>query len=588
MANIHDKPPASAAPDIDPAQVESIDRMFRGLRGVVLFMPALPLVVLAAMWGDVPASWLLAWLVVTMSIPLIRYSIVQRYLARRVNGEAVLHWARMIAVTAAVDGFAWGGAVLMFWVPHSAPQQMVLLTMIVGIAAGSIFITSYFPLTQYAYSIPAIGLTILTLFLEGSTASLGLAGGMAVYLVIQYQLVRGAHRANMDAIQLRFENLDLIEQLREQTRAAEQSNIAKSRFLAAASHDLRQPLHALGLYAATLDERVTDPQNRALVENINRSIAALEDLFNALLDISRLDAGIVEPHIEPLRIAGVLERLSNDYAPQAAAKQLAWSCDADDVAVLTDAALVETVLRNLIGNAIRYTEQGGVAVRCAASDKDARITITDTGIGIPPEHHKDAFTEFFQLHNPERDRTKGLGLGLAIVRRVTALLGHNLEFDSKPGRGTIFAITLPRAPADAPVRDNNAEAAMELAATPMRILVIDDEMLVRDAMTTLLTGWGYTVMAAGSAEEAIGVAAERPDVIIADYRLRDGKTGAEAIQQFHTRWDKDIPALIVTGDTAPERLRDAQATGFTLLHKPVVPAKLRAFLRSSVKRHPNR
>jgi CheY-like chemotaxis protein len=212
------------------------------------------------------------------------------------------------------------------------------------------------------------------------------------------------------------------------------------------------------------------------------------------------------------------------------------------------------------------------------------IEVADTGSGILPEHQQDVFREFFQLHNPERDRNKGLGLGLSIVHRLTQLLGHPLELQSQPGKGTVFRLRLPRGDSQAVVADET-DLNKAIEDTPHAlVLVIDDEAAVRESMKLLLEGWGYTVVVAASGDEALHLLDCAPAAIIADYRLRDEETGDNAIRQIQTEWGNDIAALIVTGDTDPERLRMAQQSGFAFLHKPVPPGKLRAFLRTGINR----
>jgi two-component system, sensor histidine kinase len=367
--------------------------------------------------------------------------------------------------------------------------------------------------------------------------------------------------------------------LQDEKNRAEQANIAKSRFLAAASHDLRQPLHALGLFVAALNERVRNAEARLLVRNINRSVEALEGLFNALLDISKLDAGVVQPVIRHVSLDALLLRLGTEYLPQARAKGLLFEYRRSGLVVQTDSLLLETILRNLISNAIRYTETGSVFIICEGHNETATLAVVDTGPGIAPEHQTEIFREFYQLHNPERDRTKGLGLGLAIVDRLAKLLNHPLELRSVPGRGSTFRLSLPVGEAGAIQIDEPVSENLGRHAVPLNVLLIDDEATVCEAMAILLDGWSYGVTTAGSLEEALALLRNPPDVIIADYRLREERTGAEAIRALQQHFRRDIPALIVTGDTDPERIAQAKQSGFAFLHKPVSPAKLRAFLR---------
>ncbi len=476
-------------------------------------------------------------------------------------------------------GLVWGSIGVLFFVPDSPFLQMLLFVYIAGLVAGSAAVLSYWLPAFYANAVPAILISSVYVASKGTPEYIGIALFGLLYFVVINLVARNQHRLAYEAISLRFDNVELIEQLREQKDVAEQANIAKSKFLAAASHDLRQPLHALGLFVAALSEPGARSESPAIVRNINRSVAALEGLFNALLDISKLDAGIVKPEVRDVLLAPLLDRLSAEYESQARQKDIAWRYGSPEAVARTDIVLLETVLRNLIGNAIRYTSGGQVWLQCTTIGGLVSIEVGDTGIGIPHAQHREVFREFFQLGNPERDRTKGLGLGLAIVARLTALLGHTLTMRSEPGVGSVFCLTL--AVGDAAVA-GAAEVASEASISedsPLRVLVIEDERHVQEAMQVLLQSWGHEVVTVVSGDEALTISPPIPDVIIADYRLREDRTGIEAIRRVNDHWGQAITSLIVTGDTSPDRLRQAQDSGFAFLHKPVAPGKLRAFLR---------
>jgi signal transduction histidine kinase len=557
----------------------AIDSLYRSLPGIVPNLALMPIVLGVVMWNRVDRLVLLGWIVASFVVIAVRYALYRAYDKRRPPPQDALRWARRFTVTSMLSGIAWGVAGVLFFVPDSVGLQLFLYLCVIGLAAGSIIVTCYWLPAYYAYAVPSVTMCAVRLAYEGTTEYQGLALLVLMFLAIISVVARNQKRTAFEAIALRFENIDLIEQLREQKNIAEQANVAKSRFLAAASHDLRQPLHALGLFVAALNEPSARDERGGLVLSINRSLHALEGLFNALLDISKLDAGVVKPEVRDVLLTPLLDRLSMEYEPQAHAKGLRWGYNKTHAAVRTDIALLETVLRNLIGNAIRYTRQGEIRLTCAIRDGHARVEIADTGIGIPPERQQEVFREFVQLHNPERDRAKGLGLGLAIVDRLTKLLAHPLELRSGP-EGSVFVLELPVG--DMHLAEATVEAATDTSryeTAPLRVLVIEDEVDARQALVTLLEQWGHEVVAVTSQDEAAAVPGPAPDTIIADYRLREESTGSEAIRRVQEVRGVAIPALIITGDTAPERLRQAQQSGFALLHKPVSPGKLRAFLR---------
>ena len=405
----------------------------------------------------------------------------------------------------------------------------------------------------------------------------------AIYVAALLYFGSNINRAVTLSLRLRFENIDLVAQLKKRNSEADQVNIDKSKFLAAASHDLRQPLHALMLFTSVLDESIRYPKIRRVVDQIKASVGALQNLFNALLDISRLDAGVMKVVTSDFNLQPLLKKLANDFIPQAKAKGLALYCPDCPYAVHTDLHLLEQILRNYMSNAVRYTDDGEVRITCDAREGKITLSVNDTGLGIHEEEQDVIFEEFHQLHNPERDRSKGLGLGLAIVQRSANLLGHGIGVVSQPGIGSTFSITVDQADR---VEQINAVApehkdAISPSKSPL-VVVIDDEASVREGMHELLELWNYTVITAADKDEAIAQLQQQdraPDGIIADYRLRENHTGVEAIHALRAEYNAVIPALIVTGDIAPERLREVNDSGLQMLHKPVVPGKLRAFLR---------
>jgi signal transduction histidine kinase len=372
---------------------------------------------------------------------------------------------------------------------------------------------------------------------------------------------------------------DELGQLYQQLEAA---NLAKSRFLAAASHDLRQPLHALNLFVAQLRTE-TDPAERARVgAQIDASVSAMNDLFNALLDISKLDAGVLSPDVTDFAVADLLTHIETTFAQAARDKGLRLRFARSSAWVRSDFILLERILLNLVSNAVRYTDRGGIVVGCRRRGERVALEVWDSGIGIPEDQKENIFGEFYRLPAAERDRRGGLGLGLAIVDRLCRLLDHRLELTSTLGKGSRFAISLPAIAArQESVELEAAPKAMADPANGKLIVVIDDDALVLDGMRGLLRTWGCGVVTAETDDDALASLAgddRRPDLIISDYHLRNGDTGVEAIHRLRSAFGAAIPAFLITGDIAAERLHEARASGFHLLHKPVGPMALRAML----------
>lgn len=570
----------------DEVRAQAIDHLYRNLwrvAGTVL----MPLVVTGVMWEHVERATLIAWCVVMLLVSAINQLLAIGYFRRSRSISDTLRWGRLFSIAMFANGLTWGAASMLFFVPGSTALQVVLLVSIMGLCAGSISLLSYWLESYYAYIVPPLLLSALRLSLEGGVEYRSLAGLVLVSLAVLLLVGRSVGQSVMSAIRLGFENLDLVKQLHAEKEIAVNATRDKTLFLASASHDLRQPLHAMSLFADALEGRLQNPEDRMVLARLHESLNAMRKLFNALLDISRLDAGIVEPQIKNYRLAQLLERLHVDYARQAQERSLEWRYLSTQAVVRTDPVLLENMLRNIIGNAIRYTPQGYVAIACREVDDELRIEIEDSGVGIPVEKHTEIFREYRQLGNPERDGTKGLGLGLAIVERLARLLDHRIELRSAPGLGSCFSVILPLGSAAdiAPEFDGLSGGGImaEYDLVGMLILVIDDQAAVLEGMRVMLGRWGCEVMLADTDEAAVAVitqAQRKPELIIADYRLRGDCTGSQAIDRVRRELGESIPALIVTGDTGPDRLREAQASGHMLMNKPVPPARLRAFLRT--------
>lgn len=457
--------------------------------------------------------------------------------------------------------------------------QLIALLVIFACASGAVaafaaYLPAFFCFFA-AISIPPI----IWLFAQGDVVHTTLGVLCMVWFAAVAEQARRSSHAFAESVRLRFQNLDLVENLRREKAAAEQANAAKSRFLAAASHDLRQPVHALSLFVAAMRPRTMDDEARGLLDHIDGSVRAMGGLFGGLLDISRLDAGVVEVTRGPIAVQPLLERVCRDYEVQAKAKGLQLTLRSCSATVLSDLVLLERIVRNIIANAVAYTDRGRVVVGCRRG-RQLSIQIWDTGRGIPPHEQEHVFQEFYQLGNPERDRTKGVGLGLAIVRRLTSLLGHPLTVRSAQGKGTVFTIDVPYADEDAISTSATGELPSPFLARGVGlILVIDDEVAIQVAMKSLLESWGYEAITAGSCGEMLEqIATHRaaPRLIISDYRLRDNESGIAAIERLRSEYNDEIPGMLITGDTAPDRLKEAQESGFLLLHKPVPNSRLRA------------
>ncbi|TWA85919.1 PAS domain S-box-containing protein [Azospirillum brasilense] len=368
---------------------------------------------------------------------------------------------------------------------------------------------------------------------------------------------------------------------------ADEANRAKSKFLAAASHDLRQPMQSMFLFTGILHRFISDEQGQRSLEMLERGLDTLKGLLDSLLDVSRLDAGAVDPRVEPFALNSLLDEIAASYAPILESKKLAFRIVQDRAAtVRSDRVLLGRMVRNLLENAVKYTERGAVQIAVRTLDDTAqgalaRIEVSDTGIGIPPDQLTRIFAEFHQINNPERDRARGLGLGLAIVQRLSAILDHPVEVKSQPGRGSVFAITVPVAAVEAPLPPPPTTSLFTGGRDAPRALLVDDDAIVLLGLRDMFREWGYEVLIAGSADEAVAkVEADgrTPDVMLVDYRLREGRVGTEAVVRVRAMAGWDVPAMILTGEAGPECETDAAAHGLEVVRKPVTPRQLRRVL----------
>jgi len=469
--------------------------------------------------------------------------------------------------------------------------MIMSVTLIFEVVGGMLTWISYLP-AVIAISLPASLPMMILIFMQGGrifiAASLILALLAIAAIIFSMKLTEMVNyglRLNFENAELRQESEGKSLLLEKALAEAEQANAAKTRFLAAASHDLRQPIHALGLFFAELSDRVYSPDTAPVIGQVEDSIAAINSMLNALLDVSKLDAGIVKPSVGPVALSELFSRLQAEFQPIASENRNALHVRPTSAIVETDPAMLERMLRNLIGNALRYTENGRVVVAARPRGQGVVCQVLDTGSGIPEDQLDEIFVEFHQLQNPARDRRQGLGLGLAIVKRLGKLLRHEVKVVSRVGHGSCFSIALPLA------HNTAINAAIPAAEQPFlpndaltgrQVLVLDDDIAVLEGMRGLLTRWGCrvaTALSPNEGEDKLAGITQKLELLIIDYRLPDHVSGIEVARHLQGRLGYPFAVLVITGDTGPERLREADASGYPLLHKPVQPARLRSTLQ---------
>lgn len=563
-----------------------------------MIVPAMFIVPLLmwVMWDVVSHQVLLWWMVLAFSAQLFELWQWWRHRAAANDIHQCRQWDRRFRFNTALGASVWGLAWLLMYVPGDLAHQILIICVAMGFASGGVTVNPVHRPSLFLYLIFLLVPLVIRLALENDKQHWFLALMLVVFIAFMLNAAMRLMFTFELSLRQRFEKEGLLRELRrreediaEALEKAEAASRAKSKFLATASHDLRQPLQALRLFTEALQETAKDKESLRLSGQIGKSVDALVDMFDDLLDVSRLDAGIVEPRWQHFNLGPMLDRLYGDFAPIAQAKGLLYdmpntgeNCSPQRCAsvVYSDPFLLERMLRNLISNAIRYTDSGNVVVRCICTGGRVEIEVTDSGIGIKPESVPHIFDEYYQVDNPHRDRRKGLGLGLTIVRRIDQLLGSELKVNSEPGAGSTFAFSIPQGDVTQLVQPFDISHS-EYDLNDRVVALVEDDPDIRESTDALMRQWGCKVFASESADEVmrdLDVAGQRPDVLVCDYRLPQGMTAINVIQRMRERWGADLPAVVLTGDTASETLHEIHGSGAMLLHKPIAPVRLRAMV----------
>jgi two-component system, sensor histidine kinase len=559
-----------------------------------------------AFWPLDTRSRLSTWLALALALFAVRALHYARFrLRRHADAATLLAWRQSWRALVLLQGSMWPLAVWWFWGLGENFHQIALVLIAYSYTLGSVQLLS----TQPTLFIGFISVVLLPIVARvASDTSQPWHWQLALLLVLMFAITLVMGRTYRDALShailLKHRTDHLAAQLKvekaaadEARRVAEAASRAKTQFFAAASHDLRQPLHAMGLFAEALRQRAPNDEVASLVNSINQSVDALEGLFGELLDLTRIDSGGVEAQPAPVRLSELFARLRLHFEPTAFEKGLALSFHGGHRIAHTDGLIVERILRNLVSNAIRYTDDGGILVACRPrGEAKLLLQVWDSGIGIAPAALPHVFDEFYQVQGSrplEPHQKKGLGLGLAIVKRLSALLDAPIDVRSRVGHGTVFSFEVPagREPRRIETPPPAAAAAsLGLSLDGKRVVVIEDEPAVREGLAVLLKAWGATVLAYDSLpalRQALdaGELGDVPDLALVDYRLPEGTTGIQALDELRAHWPgTPLPAVIITGSSLGGHEAEAAAHDFHLLIKPVLPNKLRSMIAFKLRR----
>jgi signal transduction histidine kinase/CheY-like chemotaxis protein len=543
--------------------------------------------------GEASTERILIWIAATLLVAIARGILSWRFARCPNEQKSDVRWMRRFQVSAFAGGFGWGlGGALMF-IPDSPQHQMLLLMLLLGMVTAGVY--------SYAIHLPTF-LWYMAPIVIG--ALIGQVSGMdpkwrsytifstLLYAAASIMFARLLSRSLTNAIALKHQNAALVTELQKKSALAEQASLAKSRFLAAASHDLRQPVHALGLFLASLSRTALPSSARCTITDMEACIAATGDLFSSILDISRLDAGIIKPVPSLIAVAPFARRIITEYQAMSREKGLVFrfrlSRSTEQAYILTDPQLLERILRNLLQNAVRYTEKGSILMTMRKCENCILIQVADTGCGIPNECLDDAFEEFVQLKSSTREQRQGLGLGLSIVKRLCTLLDFQIRVASRIDRGSCFCLSIPLAKETPAIAERQAGMADHLSLEGRFIVVLDDDPVIVRALESLLIAWGADVHGQHALEELLVASAtfdRCPDLIISDFYLQRAShrhsthvDGIGAIAQLRDEFAKTIPAILITGETDPRQLRMAHSSGLVVLHKPLHPSALATHL----------
>ncbi len=545
-------------------------------------------------WRRLDAGgWAIAWFVAWVGLQVHIYQTAGRLQAQvgTVPRAGIAQMTRTF----------WAGGVLhatllpLGFVDTGVEAKLVITLLMAGVGLAVLMSTSGIVWAYIGVAVPPTLVVVAGWFLHGGLLGWSVAIMCAGSTVVGFVGVRQQRQSWEQQVRLLDDNEMLAASLAlERDRAAAASE-AKTRFFAAASHDLRQPLHALSINATTLElvaQRGDDRLLKELSHGIGRALQQSRGLLDGLLDISRLDAGAVTPQLGARDIGALLRAVRDEFAALAAQRGLVLKADIDEAAPwgLTDADQLMRILSNLIDNAIKFTPAGGITLSLAVEPPgQLLVCVSDTGPGIAPAHRERVFEEFFQIGNPSRDRTQGLGLGLAIVRRTAALIAVDLRLVDELPHGTRFELRLAQAAAPAPTlalqEAGGAEGFEVQGDVALSVLVIDDEPEVLAALCTYLHQLGWAALGVASGAEAARLLADglAVDALVVDYRLRE-ENGIEVIGRLRAL-RPGLPAIVVTGDTAPQRLSELLSTSTTVLHKPVDATELAHALAQAVRPH---
>ncbi len=546
---------------------------------------------LFTLWGSIDALVLLGWFIVLNILSTFRFISWRAVRDKLEEDEVLLDWLPRLQILLFLSGCMWGLGGWMFIQPEAVVQNSIVVLFLAGVISGSLGALSPNFATYILYAMPVGVPTVLKLFTSSESFHVSISFALFLFLIINVAYASNFRDTILKIILLRFENDRLVKQLKssneqanQQAKIAEAANLSKSKFMAAASHDLAQPLHSLTLFLSAMSEEKKLPNQQDYLEKAQQSAAALNKLFSELMDMSKLEAGEIVPTMESFYSLDLIHPIAEEFELKIQHQDQNLEVDVSNHAIKTDGIIFQRILRNLLSNAVKHNKEGTIGIRTERLQDQLQVEVFDTGDGIPESELGNIFKEYFQLNNPERDREKGLGLGLTNVQKLLKLIESQIEVDSKIGEGTSFYFKVPLSKEDPPTRQAQAQTISKLDGG--LIVFIDDDKSIRDGMRAQFHLWNANCIVADSEQDAISkLVAENltPTVIVSDYRLRDKKTGLDAIATIREEFNLEVPAIIISGDTSKDLLDQMNGLDISLAYKPLDPKELERLIIASIK-----
>lgn len=536
---------------------------------------------------NIPVQWPFLWAVAVAALYINRGMVTRRALARNLDDDSLRRHCRFVYGLTILGAAVAGLGILAFF-GRLPPERQAIITMLcIGWISAAVGISSVYPRFFTGY-VAAFGGSLLAAWIFfGYDHRWTIALLLSFLFLYLWRAAKEIGDKAVESIRIRFERIELLKQLEARQRETEEASEAKSRFMAAASHDLRQPLMSLNLLYGSLLRAPTHEAAMSIARKLNAPVLALEAILDSLVEISKLDAGAVSPHKDLVEVERFGVDIQEEFAPRAMEAGIGWKVSASPGLAVFDAHLAARLLRNLVDNAFKFTEAGRVGVTLRSAGGNLSMVVEDTGCGISPAYRDRIFDEYFQVDNPTRSRARGMGLGLAIVRRLVHLLGGTIRVDSEIGAGTVFTVDLPLGePADfqasllLPESDDRHDASIR----PLQVLFVEDESSVQDAIATWAEVAHAHALYASDASEALRIAAEigdAIDIVVSDYRLPGPLNGLELIAALR-EVRKDMAAILLTGDASSVLAGQARAAGVSFMTKPVSIDRLEAEIQRTL------